>query len=140
MTQTELNKIIKEHELWLNDNTKGSRANLRGANLIGADLRRADFSGADLEGANLIGAHLSGANLYVANLNYTKGILSFTGSKHLLIYFKYNDIYYFKIGCMTYTKEHWLANFESIGREQGYSDSEIRLYGSIIKTMSMEQF
>ena len=46
-------KILTEHETWLNDNTKGQRANLRhadlqdvnlqGANLLSADLRHADL-------------------------------------------------------------------------------------------------
>jgi len=36
-------KILTEHETWLNDNTKGQRANLRHADLQDADLRHADL-------------------------------------------------------------------------------------------------
>ena len=94
MNKTELTKILKQHKLWLADNTKGGRAalreadlsradlrgaylsranlygaNLRGANLRGANLRGADLHGADLYGANLYGADLYGADLYGAYLS-----------------------------------------------------------------------
>ena len=48
MNQTELNKILTEHKLWLKGDPKGKRANLGGAYLEGAYLE-----GANLEGANL---------------------------------------------------------------------------------------
>jgi hypothetical protein len=88
-----INEILKQHSLWLADNSQGKRAVLHGANLYGAnlsganlsranlsgadllradlrraDLLRADLSGADLSNANLSNADLSGANLYGANL------------------------------------------------------------------------
>ena len=84
MNADELKEILDQHKLWLNDNTKGKRANLsfadlRGAylrfsnlrfsNLSGAYLRFADLRFADLSGANLSGACLSGANLSYANLS-----------------------------------------------------------------------
>lgn len=67
MNQYELNKAIKQHELWLK-HEGGERANLRGANLSDADLIWANLSGANLRGANLRGANLSGADLSWANL------------------------------------------------------------------------
>jgi uncharacterized protein YjbI with pentapeptide repeats len=42
MTQEELKQILEQHKLWLDDPTKGNRADLREANLRGADLREAD--------------------------------------------------------------------------------------------------
>ncbi len=151
MNQKELEKILDDHRLWLKGETKGKianlsrtdlyRANLSGANLYkadlsGADLYKADLRGADLRGADLYRADLRGADLNGANLYGAKGILGFTGSQHLLVYFKYDNIHYFKIGCMTYTREHWLENFESIGEYQNYSNSEIDIYGKVIKTFS----
>lgn len=71
MTQEELNKIVEQHQHWLNEDCEGwedMRADLRGANLRGADLSGADLSWASLYGANLSGANLSGANLRKANL------------------------------------------------------------------------
>ena len=65
MKQSELDKILKDHKDWLNNNNTGKQANLSGAN-----LRYADLIGADLEDANLIYANLKGANLYRANLSY----------------------------------------------------------------------
>jgi uncharacterized protein YjbI with pentapeptide repeats len=68
MTESELDKILAEHKLWLDDDG-GSCANLIDANLIGANLIDADLSGAYLSSADLIGANLSGANLSRANLS-----------------------------------------------------------------------
>ena len=71
MTQEELNKIIEQHQHWLNEDCEGwegMKADLRGAKLRGADLRGADLSGADLSGVNLFDADLSGANLFGAKL------------------------------------------------------------------------
>lgn len=81
LTQEQINKILKDHKHWLNEDCKGREtmradfsyydlcfANLRGAylncaNLRGADLRDADLNRADLHGADLHGADLRGANL-----------------------------------------------------------------------------
>ena len=46
-TDKELDKVLKQHALWLDDRSKGECANLWCANLRGANL-----SGADLRGAN----------------------------------------------------------------------------------------
>ena len=67
MEQTELNKILKQHKLWV-DGKGGKRASLRNADLRGADLTGADLSGADLTGADLSGADLRAANLISADL------------------------------------------------------------------------
>jgi uncharacterized protein YjbI with pentapeptide repeats len=59
MNQRELNKILRQHQVWLeSDGERGERANLRRADLQGADLR-----GADLHGAALMIADLRGADL-----------------------------------------------------------------------------
>ena len=91
MTQEELDKIIEQHQHWLNEDCEGwedmkanlsdaylrgdnlswanlSDADLRGANLRYANLSYANLYGADLSCANLSGANLSGANLRGANL------------------------------------------------------------------------
>lgn len=54
MNQSELNKILEDHKIWVESfGQKGVRADLRNA-----DLRGADLSGADLRVANLSGADL----------------------------------------------------------------------------------
>lgn len=83
MKKEKLDKILKNHELWLN-NEGGKRADLSGVDLSntdlnGVDLERvdlsnanlklADLSNANLKLANLYGANLYGANLYNANLS-----------------------------------------------------------------------
>jgi uncharacterized protein YjbI with pentapeptide repeats len=69
MTKKQLDKILKDHQKWLNGEPNGRRADLSGADLSGADLSGADLSGANLYGANLYRANLSEANLYGANLS-----------------------------------------------------------------------
>ena len=64
MTPEEIKEVLQQHALWLEDNSKGKKAELNGANLRGANLR-----GADLRGAHLIEAKLSGANLSNASLS-----------------------------------------------------------------------
>mgnify|MGYP003646548228 CR=1 FL=1 len=72
MVSEELNKILADHQLWLNDKTTGKRANLMDADLDGADLMDADLTDADLRGADLDGADLTGADLRGADLRGAK--------------------------------------------------------------------
>jgi hypothetical protein len=89
MDKNQLDKIIKNHKLWLAGGSKGERANLRGADLHGAalhganlrkadlrkadlreaDLYEADFREADLREADLRGADLHGADLRGADMS-----------------------------------------------------------------------
>lgn len=84
MTQGELNKILKDHKLWLDSNmTKGKQADLSNidlrllkfcdldlhwVNLIKADLRCVYLNDANLSCAILCGANLSYADLRYADL------------------------------------------------------------------------
>lgn len=83
ITRNELEIILRNHSLWLVDDQKGQRADLRevdlrGSNLQGVDLRMAYLRGADLRGADLRGANLrivdlrdadlGGANLRIVDL------------------------------------------------------------------------
>ena len=80
MEREKLDKILKNHELWLNGEG-GKRADLSGVNLRNANLRytnlryanlhSANLMDADLYSANLYNADLKCANLYNANLRYT---------------------------------------------------------------------
>lgn len=66
MKKEKLDKILKNHELWLN-NEGGKRADLSGV-----DLSNTDLNGVDLERVDLSNADLSNANLNKANLNNIK--------------------------------------------------------------------
>ena len=59
----DINSILEKHTAWLNEDSDGERAYLKGAYLRSADLKRADLRSADLRGANLGGANLKRANL-----------------------------------------------------------------------------
>ena len=63
-----LDKILEDHKEWIQDSSKGKRADLRDANLTCADLRGADLRFANLIDANLEGVNLKGANLRSAYL------------------------------------------------------------------------
>lgn len=74
MNQEELNKILKEHELWL-IGEGGKRADLKFAdlsnvNLSDVNLRCADLRYTNLRYADLRNAYLKGANLKFADLEY----------------------------------------------------------------------
>ncbi len=102
-----------------------SRADLSGADLSEADLSRADLSRADLSGADLSEADLSGANLSGATGNFTVG---YFGRQHAVAAGGF-----ISIGCEHHTYDVWLAEYEAIGRQRGYSDDEIADYGVWIK-------
>jgi len=67
MNQNELNKILKEHKLWI-ASVGGAKADFSNADLTGANLRNADLTGANLRNVDLTGANLRGANLEGVNL------------------------------------------------------------------------
>jgi hypothetical protein len=71
MNQEELNKIIENHQHWLNMDCEGwenMRANLAGADLERADLREANLADANLTNANLTNGYFTGVNLAYADL------------------------------------------------------------------------
>lgn len=67
INQEELNKILKEHELWVKGKG-GKRADLRCANLENADLEYVNLKYADLKYANLSNTDLSNTDLRYTNL------------------------------------------------------------------------
>ena len=70
ISKHKLNSILNKHEMWLLNDPRGERANLRGADLYKADLRGANLYKADLSGANLDGADLYEADLGGAKLDW----------------------------------------------------------------------
>ena len=68
MDQQELKEVLRKHLLWINGESGGEKANLRGADLREADLRGADLSEADLTRANLREADLREADLRETSL------------------------------------------------------------------------
>ena len=68
VSKDELTEILKKHEMWINREEGGIRADLSNADLRMANLHFANLAMADLSAANLSWANLSGANLYKADL------------------------------------------------------------------------
>ena len=80
INQEELNKILKEHKLWLKgeggkradlENTNLKDVYLKNANLQYANLKDANLEMFNLRGSNLRYANLKNADLQHANLSYT---------------------------------------------------------------------
>ena len=128
MTDIELKSILDLHNKWLKDIDGGKCADLEGANLRGADLRGTDLRGANLLDANLLDANLRDANLVGANIkraNYVKII----GSRHELQHCK--GIVF--IGYIKHTIDEWLDQYEQIGKDNNYTEKEIKEYGIYLK-------
>ena len=153
MNQDKLDNILTQHKLWLDTNKKeGVRADLQSANLRGTYLRGADLQSADLQSADLSGANLYRADLYRANLtganliraNLQSADLSEIKGKEILTFqagkdFAYSCDGFIKIGCMEHPIEYWLNNFEEIGKDNDYTENEIKRYGGFIKYINKEE-
>ncbi len=85
VSKNELTEILKKHEMWINREEGGIRADLSNADLSRANLHLANLAMADLSGANLNLANLSGATLYKANAR-TKG----GSTLHTVVYPRWN--------------------------------------------------
>ena len=110
MNVEQLEIILNKHTLYLNNEPRGERANLRDANLWYANLSGANLSGANLSGANLRDANLRDANLRDANLSGCAG-----NNKQIRSIFV-SDIYqitytseYLQIGCERHLITDWWA-------------------------------
>ena len=87
MKQEELQTILHKHDLWLNDEEGGERANLEGA-----DLTRANLKGANLKGANLKGANLKGDDFDYASWPLWCGSLKAHVDNRLAIQLLYHTL------------------------------------------------
>jgi len=67
MNREQLNEVLEKHEMWLNYEEGGERANFTGANLYYADFKGAALQESDFTGATLRGANFTGANLRYAD-------------------------------------------------------------------------
>ena len=114
-----------------------SEAYLRGADLSGANLRGADLGGADLRGADLSGAYLHGAYLRGAYLHGAKNIslpiINISGTQHSIFYMDGK----IKIGCVEKTIPEWLLEYEKIGKENDYTEEQIKEYKKYIDMIAM---
>jgi uncharacterized protein YjbI with pentapeptide repeats len=109
-------------------------ADLRGADLTGADLRDADLRGADLRDAYLRGADLRGADLRGAE-GITLPVITITGSIHSVFYMDGKII----IGCVEKTVDEWILDHEKTGKENNYTDAQIKEYKKYIDLIAMHE-
>jgi hypothetical protein len=105
-----------------------SHANLSSADLSHANLRYADLRYTDLSHANLSSADLSHADLRHADLSYAD-LIVFQFQKHWAYYTLDGSL---RIGCIVMPVSEWALGFNEIGKEEGYSDEQILIYGQFI--------
>ena len=86
----------------------------------GGEFRGGEFCGGEFRGGVLHGGVFRGGEFRDGWL-----ILQIQGSKHFV---NIPDGMNIKIGCHEHDVEYWLANFERIGRIEGYSDEQIKEY------------
>ena len=137
ITKQELKQILDDHKLWLNNSSEGKKADLRYANLSSADLRSADLRSANLSYADLRSANLSYANLRSANLRYADLSSANLSSPNLLTFqYQQHQAYCtgerLIIGCLDKPLVEWVSDFENIGKDNGYTDMQIEMYGVFI--------
>jgi uncharacterized protein YjbI with pentapeptide repeats len=116
-------------------------ANLEGADLSYVDLTRVNLYNANLQNAILEGAELNNVNFHKANLKglnidgtnfYSKidlmdtELISAQLGKHLAVF--QPSTRRLNIGCQSHLLDYWLANYEEIGIDVGYSEKEIEIY------------
>ena len=110
-----------------------SYADLSSADLSYADLRCANLRYADLRCANLRSANLRCANLSYANLSSadlsSADLLMFRWQRHQAICAGER----LTIGCHDKSLVEWSCDYEEIGREAGYTDLQIQMYGKFIE-------
>jgi len=115
-------------------------ANLRFANLSSADLSSVDLSYADLRFANLSSADLSSVDLSYADLSSVDlsyaDLVLFQFLRHQAFFTLDGTL---RIGCQVMPITEWVLGFEEIGKQEGYSSTQIKAYGNFIK-MCMEMF
>ena len=86
------------------------------------------MSGANLSSADLRGTNLSNTCTFTFTLGAHFGFAHFGE--------QYEDGSYVKIGCEGHSLEHWLENYEEIGKSNGYTDKQIKDYGDFLKYLS----
>ena len=87
-------------------------------------LRDADLTGADLRGADLRGAE-----------GITLPVITITGSIHSVFYMDGKII----IGCVEKTVAEWILDHEKTGKENNYTDAQIKEYKKYIDLIAMHE-
>ena len=134
-TKAELDEILKLHKLWLEDNGKGARANLRWANLRSADLRSADLSSADLSSADLRSADLSWANLSSAKTDKRYIQIACIGSRKDITTYCFEDD---KItcGCFSGTLAEFQAKVKATHKDNKQYLAEYKGFIKYLKSLN----
>jgi len=58
--------ILRRHQLWLEDSSKGEKADFSNTYLVGVCFRAEDLRGVNFQGADLFRANLTGSSIHKA--------------------------------------------------------------------------
>lgn len=70
MKRKEFDEMMRLHEMWLNGEEGGKRANMKGADLRTVNMNRADMRGVNMQRANMLHADMQYANMQCANMQH----------------------------------------------------------------------
>ena len=99
--------------------------------MSGSNLRGSNLSGSDLSGSYLSGSDLN--NTKLNNTIFTRNDQVQFFSYNMFIANHYNGV--ITIGCLTHSVDHWIKNYKEIGKKNGFTDHEIKVYGWFIKDL-----
>ena len=140
MNADKLAEILRKHDLWLEGQEGGERADLRSANLCYANLSYANLCYANLSYANLRYANLRSANLIYANLSenqmeFATGNMSNIKTIQVGVYAVTYTAKVMQIGCQQHDiKDWWKFDDETIDNmERGTSLDWWKVWKPILK-------
>ena len=93
----------------------------RGGSFYNGNFRGGVFYGGDFHGGVFRGGVFHGGE-------FTKSQLQIQGTRHFMNYTMKNGIPSIAIGCECHSIEDWQLNGEEIGKQNGYTDSQISEY------------
>lgn len=120
ISEQELKIILDKHGKWLRNEEGGEKADLSYANLRSADLSYADLRYADLRYADLCSADLM-------SFQFQRDVAFYTFDGAL------------RIGCVFMPITEWVLGYQEIGKSNGYTEEQIKMYGKFIE-MCAEHF
>ena len=93
----------------------------------GAVIRGGVIRGGEIRGGVIFGGVIWGGEIWGGE--WKESPLQIQGTKHFFNICSKTEI---RIGCKTFTFEFWKENFSQIGKDQNYTESEIKEYGLYI--------
>ena len=98
-----------------------------GGEIWGGEIWGGEIRGGVIRGGVIFGGVIWGGEIWGGE--WKESPLQIQGTKHFFNICSKTEI---RIGCKTFTFEFWKENFSQIGKDQNYTESEIKEYGLYI--------